>query len=119
MRSFVIISAALGLSLGACSTPKQIALTKEPLFDKYGSPSSCEAGYNLMKEGEYANLCVPEDQGCREGYVMEPETGICRPRYYDRGNDNDTPNPEDTTVPGTDPSPTPDQTIEVYQIISQ
>lgn len=119
MRSIILCAAALGFSLAGCSAPKVSPLTKEPLFDKYGSPSSCEAGYSMITEGQYANLCIPEDQGCPENYLLDSETGICRPRFYyePEQNDRDTPNTEEMTTPGTDDSPTPGQTIEVMEIV--
>lgn len=88
--------------LTACAAPDVTLVTKEPTFDKYGTPTACEDGYQLSVEGQYANMCIPDEQGCPEGYYSDNETGICQPYYESDGRDQtDRPQMSETTIGNT------------------
>jgi hypothetical protein len=101
MLNRISILMATLVMLTACAAPDVTLVTKEPTFDKYGTPTACEDGYQLSVEGQYANMCIPDEQGCPEGYYSDNETGICQPYYESDGSDQtDRPQTSETSNGG-------------------
>ena len=87
MRKLFATFTILSLGLSACSSPEVTLVTQEPTFDKYGN-SECVDGYVLSVEGQYIDLCIPEDE-CTEDEYYNTSTEECLPYYKDDDDDGD------------------------------
>ena len=94
MRYLVPGMAIITLGLSACSTPELTLVTQQPTYNKYGT-AECDEGYILSVEGQYIDLCIPQEDECPEGYWLDTAYDDCVPYYRD---DNDSSTSDDSST---------------------